>query len=689
MTTIYHYTPAKMPPNRLKSMFVSRGGKLVYDQITGDLKKRAKKSSNQHYLILGPRGIGKSHLMGMLYYEMKGNPEIASNWAPLWFSEEEYSVISLRDLTERILEEITLELNEIPGEIHSLLSEFKTEMEHHDDDNEVFELAAGFIMDLSNKLQKRFVVIIENFNIFLNAITSGEEKRLRSELMTETSLLFIATSTTFHSYLKEVADPQNALYNLFDVHYLDEFTLEECRELILRQCIKDKNLKLKKLIEQDEHKLKLIHRIAGGTPRLMLLFYEIAGSLNNLPEVETAFAELLDRLTPYFQSRTDHLPPQLRKILITYAKSRVNLTPADVAKKIHLPTNQVTSQIKRLVEYGFLKIVEKEGEKKGTYYELTERIYRYWHQFRTDRGKKFITGLVEFIAQWFSIEQLSRFKENWVNQIKCDREQENVDCIMKKLDYIRKGLKVKKQDYSQKFAHNLRHFYSKEGDYLGDDERLKEFSKSLDLLLEIDPENIAIYKIKGQISFLIGDFQEANRCYKNVIEYEPNNFDAFFKSSACEFKAGNRKKARFYTDEWLKILSRNEVENFPFWIIWYIFILLSKDEYDLADIVIIIIEGKNEELKIKDLERFKPGFLKYLAILVQFYKTRDKNILDRQPYEIRETIKEIVELIKKKSRSLEYWELKNDLHNFWDKFQIVGQPLIPGEQERDHNENDD
>ena len=59
----YKYNPQNASPEELKATFTARDTDVRFNS------RRVKKlsQSNQHYLILGPRGIGKTNLLRMIY----------------------------------------------------------------------------------------------------------------------------------------------------------------------------------------------------------------------------------------------------------------------------------------------------------------------------------------------------------------------------------------------------------------------------------------------------------------------------------------------------------------------------------------------------------------------------------------------------------------------------------------------
>jgi hypothetical protein len=56
------------------------------------------RDANQHALVIGPRGFGKSTLMRRVVAELETHPELGALWEPVALPEEPYEVSSLGEL---------------------------------------------------------------------------------------------------------------------------------------------------------------------------------------------------------------------------------------------------------------------------------------------------------------------------------------------------------------------------------------------------------------------------------------------------------------------------------------------------------------------------------------------------------------------------------------------------------------
>ena len=89
---IVKYNPAFLSKEELVRSFVVRHAELeLIEQV---LRENVTKS-NQHVLVIGPRGIGKTMLVLRVVEDVRTEKDLSKRWYPLVFSEESYQVISL------------------------------------------------------------------------------------------------------------------------------------------------------------------------------------------------------------------------------------------------------------------------------------------------------------------------------------------------------------------------------------------------------------------------------------------------------------------------------------------------------------------------------------------------------------------------------------------------------------------
>ena len=85
------YNPAFLTQDELVRSFVVRNTDL---ELIMELIRDNSEQTNQHLLIVGPRGSGKTTLALRIAAELHKNKESSNLWYPVVFSEESYEVCS-------------------------------------------------------------------------------------------------------------------------------------------------------------------------------------------------------------------------------------------------------------------------------------------------------------------------------------------------------------------------------------------------------------------------------------------------------------------------------------------------------------------------------------------------------------------------------------------------------------------
>jgi len=385
---LYRYSPEIMPEDLLRKLFVGR--EKVLESLFDELESAARNKTPRFYLIVGPRGIGKSHLLVILYYEIKN--KLGSLLIPVKLAEEEYSVFRASDLFLRILEEQSEETTDILA------------LERED---EILYAALEKLVQLSKKDGRRYLVFIENLHQLFKQFDTAELQKLRSIFQRYDIFSVVASTPMIFPGVSEHDEP---FYNFFRVQHLREFSLDEITMLIRKIAEVEGNEKFfSDFVGYAERIHGMVH-LTGGSPRLVILFYEMI-TRGELEDTEDAFFKIIDEHTPYYQEVFQLLSPQLRILFDTLISSGAPATPKQIAEKSRISLPTVTTQLRRLEKDGYI-ISRREG--RHTYYEVRERLFRLWREMRQPFGRKRVSVLLEFLQLWYTPEeQKELFERNF------------------------------------------------------------------------------------------------------------------------------------------------------------------------------------------------------------------------------------------------------------------------------------
>src|SRR5437868_5254466 len=92
---ISRFTPSLMAAATLERVLVQRNG--LADRIFESIVSSALTSAKHHSLIVSARGMGKTHLVSLLYHRVVESPSLSKTLAVAWLREEEWGVTSLLD----------------------------------------------------------------------------------------------------------------------------------------------------------------------------------------------------------------------------------------------------------------------------------------------------------------------------------------------------------------------------------------------------------------------------------------------------------------------------------------------------------------------------------------------------------------------------------------------------------------
>ena len=374
------FNPSRASFEELEKTFVGRWPQL--EAFERDLLADGAGPSTRHWLLIGPRGSGKSHFTELLSRRLRQN----HGWGVARLPEEHYQVASVAEL----LEQIIIRLEGLKA------SPFAQER----DPRRVEELAIDRLRAWRQKHGKPCLVVLENLGQFLDRKLTArrDQSRLREVLMQEPPFILLATAT---SYVEATVEHSAPFYDFFQISTLDELSREEVFGLVQARAQWDQDENLLGRMEQVRLRLEAIFHFSGGNPRLVLALY---GVLRHgvTEDLHTQLLELLDEVTPYYQARLNDVSPQMVRILTEMALAEGPLTPSEIGRRTRLTTPQVTANITKLGDERFVRPGGRPEDQRSRYYELTDRLFRLWMQMREGEPiRQRLRFLTEFFQHWY------------------------------------------------------------------------------------------------------------------------------------------------------------------------------------------------------------------------------------------------------------------------------------------------
>jgi len=383
------YDPRLKSTDELVNTFTC--GEKILEELMDSLQPgKNEKLSNQSWIITGPRGAGKSHLLVLLYGNIKKHKTLSRQWLPLIFPEELFDVESMYRLLLKIFENI-FEKENGPGKLETIKNEFnqlkkvrikgslkeKKEQQHRLT-KKLFEL----LVEVSKTSGKKIILMLENLqHLFKEQLSEDDLQHLRSFMHEHPEVfIIIGTALTVFDQIESYGSP---FYHFFRLRSLDQLDHKGVMDFLARIASFRQDKDMESRIENNRHYIHTYTLLTGGNPRLILFLYELLLDNEHL-DTNKILGKIME-LTPYFLARTRDESSQRKLILDALATGPPAQTATEIGNYINAGQKSVTEQLKRLDAEGWVREIEVTGEgvkHKEVFYILRDYFYRVWYKVR-------------------------------------------------------------------------------------------------------------------------------------------------------------------------------------------------------------------------------------------------------------------------------------------------------------------
>ena len=614
------FSPWRSPPGSLQRIIVGR------DHVLKDILEKTARfcggAPAKHCLITGRRGLGKTHLLSLLYHFFDSR-----------CAHEDFEDISTCILPALLLEEERFSLNSLTVFLIKVFDRFHENRPREErwripaeleTDEDVIDYCFETLKEISKSGERKILILCDNLEEVFKQWQDKEFKKLRSFLSDQQAVMIIGTAVRV---FREIVSPKQPFYEFFETVPLVDLTQEQMLEMLRKRFIEDH---MEKEFEQKEKHLKnkiaAISKLTGGNPRLVVFLYDIV-TKKNVFEIEDAIDELMEGLGEYFRNRFSDLAPQERTILDAFAGMEGPATPKEIVQKARLKGQSVYTHIKRLKDAGFIEPVEY-GRHKITRYDVTERLFRIWRQTATVSGKKKFSIFVKFLQIYFTPEELKvdflrsaqHLDSAFLRNERKDAEELNrylyylqhaargelkFDIFDKRTDYLLKAgdyseaeeeiLEFKKELETGQNEHDVKTVYKKLMQVHLEQEKYPEVCNDilkisifpitddkgeylaiLDRILKNSPYNDGFLFTKGAFLMNTGDAEEALQYFDKAIKLNPR-IPIYYHGKAFALQKSN------HMEEALPVIEKAiELDNkeFKYWIIKGMLLIATRKHKD-------------------------------------------------------------------------------------------------------------
>lgn len=506
---IWRFTPSRTEPEVLESIFVQRQNLLT--SILDRVSESATTDNKHHLLLIGQRGIGKTHLISLLNYRIQQKAELATRLRIAWFLEDE-TITSFVQMLKRIYQLLAEEYPaEFPIEwLNDLLDESPERIEK--------ALEAELVRCFENQT---LLLFIENLDYVFDGLSKEGQQKWRSFLQEHPFTCIVATSQRLFSGMKDRDQP---FFGFFTPIHLKPLQVDNAVDLLGHIAEQRVQPDLEQYLRTPEgrSRVRALHHLAGGNHRIYIV---LSGFItrDSLDELTQPFEKMADELTPYYQERMRWLSPQQRQIVEFLCAQDSPCTPKEMARQLLAAENTISRQLKTLLDYGY---VMKSPRGRESLYELTEPLMRLASEVK-DKRRKPLRLLVDFLRIWYRPDDLSGLLKTAGSDglrmhvsAAIDRSNDSPD---PRLAAIREDIECAREDGR---LHDLMQVLEEQVhlnptadawfDLGFSQTELQQYElafESFNRASELDPEDANTWYNKGRALFDLGRYEESLQCY--------------------------------------------------------------------------------------------------------------------------------------------------------------------------------
>jgi tetratricopeptide (TPR) repeat protein/DNA-binding MarR family transcriptional regulator len=378
------FTPSREDPAALDRRTVGRAPEI--ERLVESFKQAATSKTRQHTLLIGPRGAGKSHLVEVALHRLSEDCQLAESFCVARIPEDAVGIVSAADVLVAVLNS----LPNVSSEQQNNARIARREKRLVDIESIVASAVGDHVL----------LLVIENLDRVFSALDESGQGDLRAWVEGSANVLILAASPQL---FRGVISRQLPWFGSFRFEHLESLSVEEGTELIKRLATDAGDDALAAYLDTDRahDRLKTIHHLAGGSPRIWTIFASSL-SIESLEDLVPAVEDLFEQLVPYYQQRLWDLSPVEQKILNVLTLETATATVGEIAAISGLDAAVTTTTLRRLEDTNWVQSSKIAGtDQRTSWYEVREPLLRHHYQYRNNQRDE-LRLIVDLLRAWFS-----------------------------------------------------------------------------------------------------------------------------------------------------------------------------------------------------------------------------------------------------------------------------------------------
>jgi len=363
-----------------------------FNTIMAEIHRYPMKGSVQHYLLLGKRGSGKSTLLKRIEHEILTDETLSKQYIPINPAEEQANIYRLMDLWEEVIRGLKHFNVEIEEDVLDSYTEDSTEYNR---------ALYSTIQRALKKANKKIILLLDNIDrIFENL--KDDAAMIREVLLNYDDIRIIGGSTRMSEHFWKYDQP---FYNFFRVIRLESLSSKDVKILLLHWAKVYHLDQIKDFVKSKPGQLETIRILTDGLPRTLKFFINVIVNRSQTDSYNY-LKQIMDYVTNLYQERLNNLPPVHRKIILNLAFIWEAASVKQLAQVCRIESKLLSAHLKQLYHNGLVDTIET--SKKNHLYRISERFFNLWLIFTqgSQRDKRKQKCLTIFLENWYDEKEI-------------------------------------------------------------------------------------------------------------------------------------------------------------------------------------------------------------------------------------------------------------------------------------------
>ena len=401
---LWRYTPSRTDTETLETILVQREPLLT--QLV-EIVDQSLASRDKHFVLLvGPRGIGKTHALTVLHHRLGARATATSDLIVAKLEEDPWAITTITHLFRGIGKAIAKQVDDGLKRKLERLPEIDRDAQESFV-QEAIEAAIG---------ERTLLILAENLDEIFESIGIVGQRVFRAFLQNFRQCAVIATASSLSTDFKDRDAP---FHGFFNVKSLEPLSIESGRELLERIARLRDDAELAHLLSSPlgRERVRALDALVRGNPRLYLIFSEFLAA-DNLDRLTTPVMKTIDELTPYYQDRMKSISRQQRMIVAHLAECQGSTPVKNIASACLITEQTASAQLRELRGRALVSSLKIGRE---TYYEIREPLMRLALRVKT-HSRRGTELFVDFLRTWYSRGELERRLDGSIGDGERERE---------------------------------------------------------------------------------------------------------------------------------------------------------------------------------------------------------------------------------------------------------------------------